>query len=332
MNERIRVAICGLGPIGRRITAAAADKRSLSVAGAMDVSPLLAGQSLASLVEGAPDVPVAGSLDELMRLCSPQVVLHATGSLLSQVYPQFEALAEAGVNVVSTCEEASYPLTSTALAALGTLDALCKRRAVRLLGTGINPGFAMDVWPLVATATHSRWHRIEVRRVLDAAARRAPLQRKVGVGMSEQGFHEAAAVGAIGHVGLAASAHMLAKGLGRKIACKSEVLRPVLARGEVASQYYTVHPGQVAGIEQEITCELVGGGELVLHLEMYLGAPAPSDEVTIHGESLMRIIVAGGFPGDAATAALVTNTVAPLLASPPGYHTMLDLPLFGCAP
>jgi 4-hydroxy-tetrahydrodipicolinate reductase len=333
MSSRTDVAICGLGPIGRGIAAVAAAKRSLRLVGALDVSPDLVGRQLADFVPGADaGIAVAGSLAEMLARSTPQVVLHATGSYLVQVYPQFEAMLEAGLSVVSTCEETSYPLGGTALAAVASLDALCRRRGARLLSTGINPGFAMDVWPLLATAAHTGWQRIRVTRILDASKRREPLQRKVGAGMTPEEFRQAASVGAIGHVGLPASANMLARGLGRRIARSRATLDPVLASEEVSSQYFRVAAGKVAGIRQGMACDLEGGGEIMLHLEMYLGAPNPYDEVLIEGGMPTRILVSGGFSGDTATAALITNTVAPLLTCAPGYHTMLDLPLFGCAP
>jgi len=65
---------------------------------------------------------------------------------------------------------------------------------------------------------------------------------------------------------------------------------------------------------------------------MYLGAPEPRDEMVLEGDHVSRVTVAGGFPGDSATAAILVNAVAPTLACPAQYLTMLDLPCFGCAP
>ncbi|MGQ9552551.1 MAG: NAD(P)H-dependent amine dehydrogenase family protein [Anaerolineae bacterium] len=327
----IKVAICGLGPIGTRVATVAASKESLRVVGAMDIAPAKVGKRLSDLGDDLPsDIKVVGSLDDLLASCSPQVVLHATGSYLSHVYPQYHAIISAGLSIVSTCEEAVYPVSKEAQGLAEKLDDLCKRRGARLLGTGINPGFAMDVWPLVLTATHSKVQRIVVRRIVDASSRREPLQRKVGAGLSVEQFDEAATTKKIGHVGLAASAHMLAKGLARDIRSQRETILPILADREIQSQYYHIAPGEVAGLQQELVCELEGGVELTLHLEMYLGAPDAHDEVLIEGDGVSKITVPGGYPGDGATAALVCNAVKPLLSCPAGYHTMLDLPFFGC--
>ncbi|MGI6208435.1 MAG: dihydrodipicolinate reductase [Anaerolineae bacterium] len=333
MDVPVKVVAYGLGPIGRRIAAAALAKDSLELVGAVDVAPDLAGRPLNEVVPGAPpNVIISSSLTELLSRTRPQVVLHATGSYLDRVYPQFQELVEAGLNVVSTCEDASYPTNDKVRGLTEQLDRICRAHEVRVLATGINPGFAMDVWPLVATAAHTRVDRISVRRVLDARSRREPLQRKVGAGLSADEFRQEVAAHRLGHVGLEASALLLAKGLGRQVVHQSGSIEPVLAEREVVSEYFRVPPGRVVGLSQDLRCQLSGGVELDLHLDMYLGAEEPVDEVTIEGDYLARVVVPGGFPGDAATAAIVANAVLPSLRCAPGYLTMLDLPFFGCTP
>lgn len=334
MSDPVRVAVCGLGPIGRGIAAAAARKASLRVVGALDIAPQLAGRKLADVVVGVgPDVMITGSVEQLLAAARPDIVLHATGSKLSQVSSQFEPLLASGVSVISTCEELAYPVTEEQRRLTQKLDDLCRGSGARLLGTGINPGFAMDLWPLIVTATRVDCRRITIHRVLDAATRREPLQRKVGAGMTPERFRELASQGAIGHVGLKASAHMLAHGLGRRVEEERESLEPVVATVETASEYFRVQPGQVAGIDQSLHARLSGAVELLLHLEMYLGAANPQDEVVVEGsDGTTTVLVKGGFPGDGATAALITNCIGPLLASAPGYHTMVELPVFGCLP
>ncbi|NPV09741.1 MAG: dihydrodipicolinate reductase [Anaerolineae bacterium] len=333
MEAPVRVAAYGLGPIGRAIAAAAAAKKSLDLVGAVDVAPDIAGRPLSDVVAGGPrGISVAPSLARLLDACQPEVVLHATGSYLDRVYPQFQELVQAGLNVVSTCEDASYPTTVQARLLTEQLDRACKEAGVRVLATGINPGFAMDVWPLVVSAAQARVDRILVRRVVDASTRREPLQRKIGAGMTAEEFRKEVAARRLGHVGLEASALLLAKGLGRRVLEQSGSIEPVLADREVVTEYFQVPPGRVVGLRQELRCQLSGGAQMILHLEMFLGAPEPVDEVTIEGDHEAQVKVVGGFPGDTATAAVVTNAVLPSLRCPPGYLTMLDLPFFGCMP
>ena len=333
MGEAARVVVFGLGPIGRAIGAAVVGKTSLRLVGAVDVAPALRGRPLSEVVPGASsDARVAGSIDELMADARPDVVLHATGSYLDRVYPQFEELLSAGCNVITTCEEAGYATDMEKAEQLGKIDALCRCHGVRLLATGINPGFAMDVWPLVASAHLTRLDSIDVHRVVDAASRREPLQRKVGSGMTVEEFRREVHAGRLGHVGLEASARMLAKALGREVMELSGAIEPVTAEREVTSRYFRVPAGKVVGLRQDLTARLEGQVSLRLYLEMYLGAPNPRDELVLAGDHTTQVVVDGGFPGDSATAAILVNSVAPALSCSPGYLTMLDLPFFGCAP
>jgi len=55
-----------------------------------------------------------------------------------------------GINVVSSCEELLFPqLREPRLAA--RLDRICRKAGARIVGTGVNPGFVMDLLPLCLT-------------------------------------------------------------------------------------------------------------------------------------------------------------------------------------
>ncbi len=66
------------------------------------------------------------------------------------------------VPIVSTTEELAYPVRGNAAAAK-RIDALAKRSRVAMLGTGVNPGFAMDALPIALTAVCERVTAIESR-------------------------------------------------------------------------------------------------------------------------------------------------------------------------
>ena len=70
------------------------------------------------------------------------IVMLTTTSSLARTYDQLIQLLPYGVNVISSCEELSYPwLTSPELAT--KIDKLAKENNVAVLGTGVNPGFLM---------------------------------------------------------------------------------------------------------------------------------------------------------------------------------------------
>jgi len=92
-----------------------------------------------------------------------------------------------GANVISTCEELSYPFYKHPELAKN-LDHLAKNNRVRILGTGINPVFLMDTIVTLLTTVCQEVKSILVERVIDASQRRQAFQRKIGVAHTEEEF------------------------------------------------------------------------------------------------------------------------------------------------
>lgn len=320
----VRVLCYGLGPIGLGIARLAAQRSGMTIVAALDVDPACAGQDLGALCGGPPTGVVVTDDLAAALTAQPEVALHATGSTLTQVAPQVEALAAAGVNVVSTCEELAYPWSIQPDIA-ATLDRVARARGVTLLGTGVNPGYAMDALPLLLTAPCAHVHAIHVTRVVDAAQRRGPLQQKIGAGLSLDEFAQRVQAGSVRHVGLHESLHLLAGALGWQLDQIDYSITPVVAEQALTTDYVQVQPGQAAGVRQVIVGTLGERNVLRLELQMYVGAADPRDEVQIDGDPPIHIRLDGGIHGDLATAALVVNAAPTVLRAAPGLATMMDV-------
>jgi 2,4-diaminopentanoate dehydrogenase len=329
MTQAIRVLQFGLGPIGRALARLTLERPGLVLVGAVDIAADLQGRDLGEVLElpRRLGLAVSGDVAAALREARPQVVLHATGSHLPSVQGQLLAVAQAGAHVVSTCEELSYPFYRYPDLAR-ELDEAAQRHGVVLLGTGVNPGFVMDKWVATLLGACQRVERVEVLRIVDAAGRRGPLQKKVGAGMTAAEFQALADAGRIGHVGLAESAHMLADVLGlpagRQVA---EELKPKIATREIQTAFVHVRPGQVAGVDQTARVWVDGQERVRLHLEMYVGAEQPLDQVRVEGTPTLEAAVRTGVHGDLATAAIAVNCVPLVAGLRLGLRTMLDVPL-----
>jgi hypothetical protein len=324
----IRVALYGLGPIGAGIARVAAERADLKIVGGIDVDPAKVGKDVGEVIGLDRSLGVAVSADAaaVLRSTRPDVVIHATGSHLEQVAPQIRQIVGAGACVVSTCEELSFPW-DTASDLANELDRLAAAHQVAILGTGINPGFAMDTLPLALTAVSQKVSSISVLRIQDAARRRLPLQRKVGAGLSAAEFDERVKAGTVRHVGLPESIRALAHGVGWKIERLDDEIEPVLAEQETRSADITVAPGQVLGVRQVTKGIVDGAPRITLELQMYLGAPNPHDHIVVEGVPRIDVSVDEGTHGDLATAAILVNAIASLLRAEPGLRVMEDLPL-----
>ncbi|GAB4208138.1 MAG: oxidoreductase [Roseiflexaceae bacterium] len=322
-----RVVCYGLGPIGLRIARLAASRPGIAVVGAVDIDPAKAGRDLGELLEQEPlGVTISADAEEVLEQTRPHVVLHATSSVLTRVEPQLYTILAAGIHTISTCEELAFPWTTQPQVA-ADLDSAARRAGVALLGTGVNPGYAMDALPLTLTAPCTQVRAVRVLRVVDAALRRGPLQRKVGAGLTPAEFEEKVREGAVRHVGLPESLHMLATSLGWTLDAQENIIQPVITDHPVATEIVQVEAGQVVGVRQVASGFQAGREVLRLELRMYLGAPDPQDTVEIDGEPPVHMTIPGGLHGDYATAAMVVNAIPSIRRASPGLATMADLPL-----
>ncbi len=300
----------------------------LLVVGATDPASDQAGRDLGAVLglTRKVKVKVDGDPDKFLKKASADVAILCTSSSLKAVKPQVLALVARGMNVITTCEELAFPTPATA-SAFRELDAAAIKKKVSILGTGVNPGYAMDALVLGLTAACSDVRRISVTRCVDAGTRRLPLQRKVGAGLNINQFRRAMTEGTVRHVGLAESVHMIASALGWKLERVDETLEAAIAPRDLDTEYLRIPAGGVAGIKQHARGFRDGEGVISLDLQMYVGAESPRDHVYIDGTPPIDMTIKGGIAGDQATAAIVVNSIPKLMAARPGMITMMDLPL-----
>lgn len=326
MAEKIRVILFGLGPIGAACASVLAKRPDYEFVGAVDLDPAKVGKDVSEILGLTEKTGVKVS-DKVARVLSKdaELVVHATGSYMVKVRPQLEQIITAGKNIVSTCEELADPWAQNPQMA-DELHKLAKRSKVTVVGTGINPGFAMDTLPVALTAVCQDVKHVRVKRVVDASKRRRQLQQKIGAGMTQEAFRQAAARQEIRHVGLSESVSLVARGLGWKLDDIREEIEPVVATQRIITDYLTVDSTFVAGVRQAGR-GLVGGHEkIVLELEMTVDAGEAYDEAWIQGTPDIHSLIKG-IHGDLSTAALVANTARRVVESKPGLLTMIDLPV-----
>ena len=321
----LRIVQFGLGPIGQATARLALDNGHTLV-GALDLDPSHVGRDLGEVLgRDALEVAVRDDAHDALQELRPDVVLHTTASFLDKIEGQLMSCIEAGAHVVSSSEELFWPFERDAAWA-ERIDAAAVEAGVAVVGTGVNPGFVLDVFPVVlANSVVARVDRVDATRSVDAGRRRGPLQKKVGAGLTEEQFREREAAGGFGHIGMVESAYALAAGLGWKDAVVTETFGPSMATADHQTEHATVRAGNVAGIHQTATVTVDGEERAVLTLTMAVGAP-DEDRIVIAGDPPLTVVVEGGTFGDTATVAAVVNAAPRAMASRPGLRTVLDLP------
>ena len=323
------MALYGVGEISTLI-AKELLRRGVDIVSAVDVAEEKVGKDLGEIL-GLPrrlGLKIAGNIKEGLKGVKPDIVVHATASSLSQVYPQVSECLKLGVNVISTCEELVYPYWKDKASA-DRLDELAKENQVSVLATGINPGFLMDTLPIVMTCPCLEVEKIKVTRVMNSGKRRFAYQRKVGTGLTLEEFKEKIESKEItGHVGLDVSTAMIADAIGWKLDDIVETKpEPVIADETIRTSYTVIKKGSVAGLKS-IAYGIKDGEERIeLSFISHAGVKEEYDCIEIEGEPGIKMKIEGGVHGDAGTAAVIINSIPKLLNAPPGLHTMKDLPL-----
>jgi hypothetical protein len=324
----IRVLHFGLGPIGIGVVRQIARRKGFKIVGAVDIDPAKAGRDLGEVagLDKPLKVRISDDARKAIKSSKPDVAVLCTSSSLKKVLPQFETVLKLKVPIVSTTEELAYP-TKGNLRYAREIHAMAKKAKVAVLGTGVNPGFAMDALPIMLTAACERVDAIRVDRIQDARIRRLPFQQKIGAGLTREQFQKKVDDGSVRHVGLAESISMIADALGWRLDGITDEIQPRIADATVASEFLAVDPGYVCGIVQDGVGYRDGQPVITLHMEAYLGAPESYDAVEIEGSPALRMKIAGGIHGDIATTSMTVNSLPKILSASPGLHTMRDMPL-----
>ena len=327
MSTQTRVIQYGLGPIGSAAARHITQRAGLTLVGGVDIDPAKTGRDMGDVIglEQPLGFKVSKTLAEALALSSADVVVHTTSSYFDLFENQIIEILNAGLDVVSTAEELSFPwLAHPAEAA--RIDEAAKKAGKTALGTGVNPGFLMDSLPLNLTAICQRVDRIDVTRSQNASARRGPFQAKIGAGMTVEQFKEKVNSGRMGHVGLPESMGMVFHTLGKDLARYEDSIEPVVADSLIQTDFFTVQPGQVRGLKQVARGFTAEGEFMTLTFIAALEEPVDQDTIKISGSPNLEVTLKGT-NGDIATVAIAVNAIKRVKGASPGLATMPTLPI-----
>lgn len=328
MSTKLKIVQYGLGPIGMAAAKLVLTKPGLQLVGGIDINPELIGKDLGEILESqeALNAPVSDDAETLLRDLQPDVVLHSTNSFLTRIEPQLLHCIRVRASVISSCEELFYPFRRDP-EFCKRVDAAAKEAEVVVVGTGVNPGFAMDVLPLAVSGVCTHVEKVEAIRIADAARRRLPLQKKVGAGLTPGEFTEKVDAGKLGHIGLLESLYAVADRMGFNLDDVQETIDPAIAEKTVKTEFLKVKSGEVAGIVHRARGFEAGEQVVLLDLQMYVGAQNEQDRIRLTGTPPIDLHIDGGIFGDSATVARMVNAIPAVRRSKPGLLTVMDLPL-----
>lgn len=325
---KVKVVQYGLGPIGIEAAKLVTCKKNFDLVGGIDIDPQKAGKDLGEVLglNERLGIQISDNAEKVLKETQPQIVLHTTSSFLKNVESQLELCIQNGASVISSCEELFYPYHRSPRFCQ-KIDELAKTAGVAVLGTGVNPGFSMDVLVLCMTSVCTEVRKIKATRIVNAAKRRLPLLKKVGAGISPDEFRSLVNQGKLGHIGLVESLWAVNDALGWQLDQVKESIDPQIASQPIETPLVRIEPGQVTGILHRAYGSSKGETVIELELQMYAGAPEEYDRIDIEGDPPIHLKVEGGIFGDKATVARMVNAIPVVLQAAPGLKTAMSLPM-----
>lgn len=329
----VRVVQWGLGAMGSGMARLMLSKEGLEVVGAIDSWSELTGKDLGEVLGLGHDVGVRVTNDPADVLDPEKVdcVVIATTSWVARQFEDLVTIITSGINVVSIAEEMTAPAAqSPELAA--RLDELARQHEVSVLGTGVNPGFVLDLLVVVLSAGCHRVDRIEARRVNDLAPYGPTVLRTQGVGLSPEEFALGVADGTVvGHVGFPESIKLISDALGLGVDRVLETREPIIADSARSTAHIRIEQGMVAGCAH--TAIGYRGDEEVItlvHPQKVWGEDVTrvtGDYIHLHGVPEVTMAIEPEYAGGIATQGIAVNSIPLVVAARPGLLSMTDIPV-----
>lgn len=319
----IRVVLYGFGRVNRSVWQLAR------------MRPWLRVEGLVATTERGPDhaagitLPVTTDARGLLGRTRPDVVIVATRSRLADVLPQLRVAFEARPRaILCTAEELAWVEAGPTRT---ELEALAAATGTALVATGVNPGFVLDLWPLVASGLAWDVAAIHAHRISDVAAFAPTTRLRLGLDHTPESFRAGVLDGSVvGHLGFPESLRILAARMGRSIDEVRMSTDPVVADRRYELPDGVVEAGRTIGASQRAEAWVDGAPWITVELMVH-GAPReagvpPIDEIRIEGAHPIHVRVDPGCAGVRGTAALLVNGIPRALAAPAGLHAPGDLP------
>jgi 4-hydroxy-tetrahydrodipicolinate reductase len=330
--RKVKIIQYGVGVMGALMVKTALKRKGLRIVGAIDQGKKV-GKDLGEAIglDGKLGISISGDAQTLLRNTDADIILHATASFLDEVYPQIAMAVEAGMSVISICEELAYPWYRNPELA-NKIDRLATENGVTVLGTGVSPGFSLDTLVIHCTGLCAEVKRITAKRISDSSLYGPNVLDRRGLGLTLDEWKKRVSEKRItGHIGSHESMRMIGASLGWDLDDTVEMpIEPIITEGGIELPYAKIERGTVCGYNQKAYA-LMGGKKVILfENEGMVYAEGEEhhteDSVHIEGDPEINLAIRPGLPGDVTATSVPVNAIAQVMASRPGLVSMKDLP------
>ncbi len=351
MSTPLRVVAWSTGTVGRHAIAGIDARPDLELVGVWVSNPDKAGKDAGRLADLGRDlgIPATTDRDALLAL-KPDCIVHTamTDDRIFEAIDDLVSFLEAGVNVVSSGPVVlQYPHGVLPTDMVERIHAAGVAGGASLHVNGIDPGFANDVLPLVTTSLSQRIDEVRCLEIADYSTYYQPVVMRDIFGFG----------GPLDDVPMLFQPGILSMAWGsvvRQIAAGLDLTldEPLVEEVErvawdrdLDTASVRIPAGTTAAVRFEVAGTVDGVPRVVLehvtrtHPDQMPEWPRPASgdgcyRVQVTGEPVMTVELAHhGEHGDHNVSGMITtamrlvNSVAAVVAAPPGLVTALDLPL-----
>ena len=342
-----RVIQWSTGNVGRYALRAILNHPELELAGLYVHSEKKSGRDAGELAGGAPvGVAATNDFEALLDVEADCVCYTATADLRPlEAVEDIARILASGKNVVSSSVVALVSPDTASPAITEKLGSACRAGASSFFTSGIDPGFANDVLPLVLSGLCEHWEEIRIQEIVNYATYDQPevVLGTMGFGQPLDATPLLLTPGAIkGAWG--GTLRLLAQGLGLRL----DEIRDVVERRPAEQGFDTplgrIEKGTMAGLRFEVQGVVEGRPALVVEHVTRMHDDVAPDWPQPEGEGGYRVIIRGvpsmtvtlemadehgdhAVGGVILTATRLVNAIPAVCAARPGLLSALDLPL-----
>ena len=156
MDRKIKVVQYGTGKMSV-YTMRYVYEKGAEIVGAIDVNPAVIGKDIGEIMgtenKGVKVIAVEEA-ENMIKETKPDIVIVTTMSLISDVEEALMLCAKLGVNAITTCEEAFYPMNSNP-GITKKLDEMAKQTGCTITGSGYQDIYWGQLISSIAGSTHT---------------------------------------------------------------------------------------------------------------------------------------------------------------------------------
>jgi len=154
MNRKIKVVQYGVGKMSL-YTMRYAIEKGCELVGAVDINPELIGKDISEVLGNSitgVTITSPNDAEEMLKAVKPDIVIITTMSLFNDIYNALELCAKLGINAITTCEEAFFPMNSNPVSTKA-IDAIAKETGCTITGSGYQDVYWGELISSIAGST-----------------------------------------------------------------------------------------------------------------------------------------------------------------------------------